>query len=72
MTTPKKTSNPALAAVKQLYTEYTGTEISQAIAQVRAELTAQRDYLQSEESVQTFRYRQDIQDHLDNQPVDIE
>jgi hypothetical protein len=72
MTTPKKISNPALAQIKQLYTDYTGQEISQAIAQVRAELTAQRDYLQSEESVQTFRYRQDIQDHLDSQPVDIE
>jgi hypothetical protein len=69
MTTQKKPS-PALTQVKQLYTEFTGTEISQAIAQVRQELTAQQAYLNSTESVQTFRYRLDIQEILDKLPVD--
>lgn len=50
-----------LDQVRQLYTEYTGIEISQAIAQVRAELTAQHAHEQSTESVLTYRYNPTIQ-----------
>ena len=53
-----------LDQVRNLYTEYTGIEISTAIAQVRAELTAQRDFEQSTESVTTYKYNQTIQDQI--------
>ena len=54
----------ALDEVRKLYTEYTGIEISNAIAQVRAELTAQRDFEQSTESVTTYKYNQTIQEEI--------
>ena len=54
----------ALDEVRKLYTEYTGIEISTAIAQVRAELTAQREYEQSSESVLTYKYNQAVQDEI--------
>ena len=53
-----------LQQLRDLYTEYTGIEISNAIAQVRAELTAQRDFEQSTESVTTYKYNQAIQDQI--------
>lgn len=53
-----------LDEVRKLYTEYTGLEISTAIAQVRAELTAQREYEQSSESVLTYKYNQAVQDEI--------
>jgi hypothetical protein len=53
-----------LELVKHLYTNYTGLEISTAIAQVRAELTAQRDHEQSTESVLTYKYKQAIQEQI--------
>jgi hypothetical protein len=53
-----------LELVKHLYTNYTGLEISIAIAQVRAELTAQHAFEESTESVLTYKYKQAIQDQL--------
>lgn len=53
-----------LDEVRQLYTKYTGIEISNAVGQVRAELTAQREHEQSTESVTTYKYNQTIQDQI--------
>jgi hypothetical protein len=53
-----------LNQVRQLYTQFTGLEISAAVAQVRAELTAQRDHEQSTESVTTYKYNHTIQEEI--------
>ena len=53
-----------LQQLRDLYTEYTGIEISNAIAQVRAELTAQHAHEQSTESVLTYKYNPDIQKEI--------
>lgn len=53
-----------LDQVRTLYTNYTGLEISNAIAQVRAELTAQHAHEQSTESVLTYKYNPTIQEQI--------
>jgi hypothetical protein len=53
-----------LDQLRQLYTEFTGQEIAQAIAQVRAELIAQHAHENSTESVITYKYNPTIQEEI--------
>jgi hypothetical protein len=53
-----------LDQLRQLYTEFTGQEIAQAIAQVRAELIAQHAHENSTESVTTYKYNHTIQEEI--------
>lgn len=56
--------------IRKLYNEYTGLEISQAVGQVRAELTAQKEFEKSTESVLTYKYNYEIQDKINQLPID--